>query len=85
MTVTLHLKPELEAGLLAKAQARGMDVEHYVQALVEREVWPSQRKAPSEQPSRQEAVRRMLEFGDKHHLDLGEPITRESLHDGHRF
>ena len=85
MTVTLNLKPELEAGLLAKARARGMDVEHYVQALVEQEVLQSDRKATSEQSNRQDAVRRMLEFGEKHHLDFGEPITRNSLHEGHRF
>jgi hypothetical protein len=35
--------------------------------------------------SRHEAVRRMQEFGDKYHLSLGEPITRELLHDGHRY
>jgi hypothetical protein len=85
MTVTLHLEPELEAGLLAKAQARGMDVEHYLQALVEQEILQSERKAASEQSNRQEAVRRMLEFGDKHNLHFGEPITRDSLHEGHRF
>jgi hypothetical protein len=26
MTLTLHLKPELEAGLMAQAQANGMDL-----------------------------------------------------------
>jgi hypothetical protein len=85
MTVTLHLKPELEASLLATAEARGMDVEHYVQVLVEQEVLQSERKAVSEQRNRQEAVRRMLEFGDKHNLNFGEPITRDSLHEDHRF
>jgi len=30
-------------------------------------------------------VRRMLEFGEKYHLSLGEPITRQLLHEGHRF
>jgi hypothetical protein len=29
-------------------------------------------------------VRRMLEFGEKHRLTLGEPITRSLLHEGHR-
>ena len=85
MTVTLHLNPELEAGLLAKARAHGVDVEHYLQTLVEQEVLPPQRKANSEPSNRQEAVRRMLEFGDKHHLHFGEPITRDALHEGHRF
>ncbi|HEX3685053.1 MAG TPA: hypothetical protein VHU83_21140 [Bryobacteraceae bacterium] len=35
--------------------------------------------------SRQEAIRRMQEFGHAYGLSLGGPITRESLHDGHRY
>jgi hypothetical protein len=86
VTVILTFKPEVEAGLLAKAQARGMDLKEYLQAIVEREALASsQRAAVSEPMPRQEAVRRMLEFGDKYHLSLGEPITRELLHEGHRF
>jgi hypothetical protein len=27
----------------------------------------------------------MLEFGERHRLSLGEPITRAVLHEGHRF
>ena len=38
MTVTLNLKPEIEAGLLAQAQATGMSLEDYLQELVEREL-----------------------------------------------
>ena len=38
MTVTLHLKPEVEAGLLVQAQATGLTLEDYLQQLVEREV-----------------------------------------------
>lgn len=35
--------------------------------------------------SRQAAVRRMEEFAEKHHLTLGEPITRKLMHEGHRY
>ena len=35
--------------------------------------------------ARDEAVRRMQEFGDTYHLNLGEPITRKLLHEGHRL
>ena len=38
MTVTLNFNPEVEAGLMAQAQATGMTLEHYVQKLVEKEV-----------------------------------------------
>jgi hypothetical protein len=37
------------------------------------------------EPARVEAVRRMLEFGERHRLSLGEPITRKLLHEGHRL
>jgi hypothetical protein len=86
VTVTLTFKPEVEAGLLTKAQARGMDLQEYLQAIVEQDaVPPSQITTVSEPMRRQEAVRRMLEFGDKYRLTLSEPITRKLLHEGHRF
>jgi hypothetical protein len=36
------------------------------------------------QTKREEAVRRMLQFGEKHRLTLGDPITRSLLHEEHR-
>lgn len=83
MTVTLHLKPELEAGLLARAQASGMALEEYILSLAEEAALQA---APdtAAQTAREEAVRRMLEFGEKHRLTLGEPITRKLLHEEHR-
>lgn len=38
MTITLNLRPEIEAGLLAQAQATGLTLEDYLQSLVEREL-----------------------------------------------
>ena len=37
MTITLDLQPEIEQGLLAQAQARGVSLKDYVQEIVERE------------------------------------------------
>jgi hypothetical protein len=86
MTVTLNLKPEVEAGLLAQARASGMPLEQYLLSLVESAARPpAPNAADDRQPARAEAVRRMVEFGEKHHLSLGEPITRKLLHEGHRF
>ena len=78
--MTLELHPEVAAGLETLASAHGMSVEDYLREHVEREL-------PSTRPesAREEAVRRMLEFGEKHHLSLGEPITRQFLHEGHRY
>jgi hypothetical protein len=41
MTVTVKFKPEVEAGLLAQAQASGMSVEEYVVSVVEGTVLPA--------------------------------------------
>ena len=83
MTVTLHLRPEIEASLLARAHASGMPLEAYLLSLAEE---AAVRAAPTAtgQARREEAVRHMLEFGENHHLTLGEPITRSLLHEGHR-
>jgi hypothetical protein len=40
MTVTLNLRPELEAGLFSQAQACGMTVEEYLVSLVEGAMLP---------------------------------------------
>jgi hypothetical protein len=86
VTVTLTFNPEVEAGLIAKAQARGMALEDYLQTLVERDALPASQKTPTaEATPREEAVRRMIAFGEKYHLSLGQPITRDVLHEGHRF
>jgi hypothetical protein len=40
MTVTLNFKPEIQAGLMAQAQASGMTVEEYLLSMVEGVVLP---------------------------------------------
>ena len=47
MTVTLNFNPELEAGLLAQAQASGLTVEAYVQSVIESAVLPTLEKPAS--------------------------------------
>ena len=49
MTVTLKLKPELEAGLAALAQTRGMTVEEYVLAVVETAVLQNGKPLPPDE------------------------------------
>jgi hypothetical protein len=84
MSVTLNLNPEVESELLARARASGVPLEQYLLSLVESAARPTAQNADdTAQPVRAEAVRRMVEFGEKHHL--GEPITRKLLHEGHRF
>jgi len=47
MTVTLNLKPEVEAGLSVQAQASGMTVEEYLLSMVEGAVLPTSHKGLS--------------------------------------
>lgn len=83
MTVTLHLRPDIEAGLLARANASGMPLEEYLLSLAE-EAAVQGTPGAMRPPRREQAVRSMLEFGEKHRLTLGEPVARSLLHEGHR-
>jgi hypothetical protein len=47
MTVTLHLRPEVEAGLLAHAQASGLTVEEFLLSVVEGAVLPAAQETQS--------------------------------------
>jgi hypothetical protein len=83
VTVTLYLRPEIEASLLARAHALGMPLDAYLISLAE-EAAVEAVPVANGQPEREEAVRRMLEFGETYRLSLGEPITRSLLHEGRR-
>ena len=88
MSFTLHWKPDVEAGVMARAQACGMALEDYLLSLVADAQAPlasPKQRNQSANTAREEAVRRMLEFGDRYHLSMGEPVTRALLHDEHRF
>jgi hypothetical protein len=37
MTITLHLDPDIEQGLLAQAQAKGLSISDYVEELIEQQ------------------------------------------------
>ena len=79
--MTIVLKPEQERAIQAAIQTgviRSLDefIDTAIEALPHGEAG---------QVSREEAVRRMQEFGDKYLLNLGEPVTRKVLHEGHRL
>jgi hypothetical protein len=58
MTVTLTFKPDVEAGLLAQAQAAGMTVEQYLLFMVEGAVLPAAPNTSSpEQPCKSTTAR----------------------------
>ena len=49
MTVTIKLKPEIEAGLLAQAKASGKTLEEFLQSLVEAFVFSGKQTMTSEE------------------------------------
>lgn len=81
MTVTLKLKPELEAGLTAQAQASGMTVEEYLLAAVERALLP----APQSALSPEERAAAFEEWSANHRATpplSDQAVSRESMYEG---
>ena len=79
--MTVELKPEHERIIqeqLASGQFKSVD-EVLTIALAS---LPHDRRFDRE--TRRKAVRRMIEFGERRNLSLGEPVTRGFLHEGHR-
>jgi hypothetical protein len=85
-TMTFEIGPEdaqvieqaIRAGLIEHA---GEVVDVGVQTLRSR----LEGSRHSGESARAEAVRRMQDFGERYRLRLNEPITRELMHEGHRF
>jgi hypothetical protein len=79
MTVTLELKPEIEARVREQAAVQGISVEGYIQKVIESIV-----AAPS--PTTSEERRRMFEEWIKSHSYIEAPplsdeaISRESIY-----
>jgi hypothetical protein len=81
MTVTVKFKPEVEAGLLAQAQASGMSVEEYVLSVVEGTVLP----AVKNQLSPEERAAAFEAWSARHHPTppLSDyAVSREAMYEG---
>jgi hypothetical protein len=81
MTVTLKLKPEVEAGLLAQAQASGMSVEEYLLSVVEGTVLP----APKNRLSPEERAAAFETWSARHRPTppLSDyAVSREAMYEG---
>jgi hypothetical protein len=77
MTVTLDLKPETQAGILALAEASGMSLEQYILAMVESTVHRHSPLSPKERAAAWiESAKR---FPDTPPLS-DEAISRESIY-----
>lgn len=81
MTVTLKLKPEVEAGLLTQAQASGMTLEDYLLSLVEGAVCPKAQKSFS--PKERAAAFEAWASGHRSTPPLSDyAVSRESIYEG---
>ena len=81
MTVTLNLKPEVEAGLLAQAQASGMTVEEYLLSLVEGVVLPA--AATTLSPEQRAAAFESWSAGHRVTPPLSDyAVSREAMYEG---
>jgi hypothetical protein len=81
VTVTLNLKPEVEAGLLAQAQASGMTVEEYLLSLVEGVVLPA--AATTLSPEQRAAAFESWSAGHRVTPPLSDyAVSREAMYEG---
>jgi hypothetical protein len=89
MTVTIELPPDIEAGLLAQAQAEGVAVSDYVQNLVRGQIAAKLAANSDSRPAYElppeEWVRKFHAWTERHSaLDLpvlsDEDISRESIY-----
>jgi hypothetical protein len=80
MTITINIKPEIEAELARQAQVRGMDVTPYAASLLEDAAKRSQ--PPVDDHSLEEfekSLDRMAQFSDKIPALPDEAFSRESI------
>jgi hypothetical protein len=94
MTVTIELSPDVEAGLLAQAQADGLAVSEYVQNLVRGQIAArtstNAAPRPAYELSPEEWVRKFEAWTESHaglNLPLlsDEDISRESIYADRRL
>ena len=81
MTVTLNFNPEIEAGLLAQAQASGMTVEEYLLSMVEGVVLPATKTSLS--PEQRAAAFEAWSANHRPTPSLSDyAVSREAMYEG---
>ena len=81
MTVTLNLNPELEAGLLAQAQAGGKTLEEYLLSMVSGAITPATGKVLT--PEQRAAAFQAWSAGHRPTPPLSDyAASRESMYEG---
>jgi hypothetical protein len=81
MTITLHLKPEQEADILAQAEAGGKTPEEYILSMVERAISPGSKASLT--PEQRAAAFEAWSAGHRYTPPLSDyAVSRESIYEG---
>ncbi|MCS6859944.1 MAG: hypothetical protein NZT92_06455 [Abditibacteriales bacterium] len=82
MSITIELKPEIEARMKAEAAARGIPVSAYAQTLIEQALLPVNQK---EVPAPHERARAFREWAESHSRETPPlsdfAVSRESIYE----
>jgi hypothetical protein len=80
MTITINIKPEVEAELARQAEVRGMDVPAYAASLLERAAKPRQADVDRGLEEFEKSLDRIAQFSEKIPALPDEAFSRESLY-----
>ena len=84
MTITIKIKPEIEAELARQAEVHGMDVPAYAASLLEQAAKPSQPHTNDHSLEEfEKSLDRMAQFSDKIPALPDEAFSRESIYRHH--
>ena len=84
MTITIEIKPEIEAELARQAEVHGMDVPAYAASLLEQAAKPSQPHINDHSLEEfEKSLDRMAQFSDKIPALPDEAFSRESIYRDH--
>jgi hypothetical protein len=82
MTITINIKPEVEAELARQAESLGMDVPAYAATLLEKVAKPSEPHV-TDLEEFEKSLDRIAQFSDKIPALPDEAFSRESIYRDH--
>jgi len=84
MTLTIEIRPEVEAKLFERARSQGVDLASYAAALVEEAVGPVETRRPKRTREEVRAwLDRIQQFSDQIPDMPGETFSREMIYQDH--
>ena len=83
MTITIDIKPEIEAELARQAEVRGMDVPAYATTLLEAAAHPPRAQKSRSLEEFEKTLDRIAQFSDEIPALPDEAFSREGLYQDH--